>query len=252
MVTHGPYLHFAVISAVLGIILLVYYHQSRSRTTELSTVHSYDASELRRMCSDNFNAIVEVQGEVSCDKPVIAPTMKVECCWCKTVIEREVRESRGRASWESVSENTLSAVFKITDGTGHVLVYPEQADIEAEKPYRIIVDNNDSILDSLAHLFSYETGRYRITEEVFLPTGYAFVLGRATNCGQGTNPDVMISYPKHGYADPNHKYFIISRKTRNQLEAEESISLKVCLWGSVAAFLFAAYCGLCALGVLPN
>lgn len=243
-------LKFGGAAAILGFVLVFYYYRAKQLSAELWAVDTYDARELRRMCSDNFDATVEVQGTVSCDKPVTSPAMQVECCWCRTTIEREVRGSKGSTHWDQVSQNTLSAIFKLTDETGYVLVDPIKADIETDEPYRTITESPDPWMGILS-FFSGETGRYRITEEVFLPTGHAFVLGQASTCGEGPQCDALVHYPSEGYIDPKHRFFIISRKSEKDIQDEQSISLKVCLWASIFAFGFAAYCGLVAIGILP-
>lgn len=61
------------IALVLAAVLLWYYNRSKKLLDEMWAVDTYDARELRRMCSGGFRATVEVQGNVTCDKPVTAP-----------------------------------------------------------------------------------------------------------------------------------------------------------------------------------
>jgi len=244
---------------ILGVFLLYYYFRNKALLSEVSTVHPYSARELRLMCSHDFQANVKAEGTVTCDSPVIAPASRTPCCWCKTKIDQKV-ERTGRYGepetyWEPFHDEVRSAIFKLTDETGYVLVDPKQAEIDTEKPQFILAEalpetytNADLQLDSQEMIaFAFEMGipanyDYRITEEIFLSQGYAYVLGQATCAQEGTNPDVLIHYPSKGYVEPGKKVFVISRKEEEEIVAEEGITLKICFWFSMAAFLVAAYC----------
>lgn len=241
------------LALAMGLMLLYYYYRAKHMSEEMWAVDTYPSDELRRMCSGGFDAVVEVQGRVSCDQPVVSPAAGLECCWCRTRVESEqtkVSYRRGeritRTEWETEYDKTLSAVFKVHDDKGYTLVNPMNSMIDSEEPFRIVTEDRSPWFENVG--FS-DTGRYRVTEEFFLPGGYAYVLGQASTCGDGTSSDVLIHYPEHGYTDPGKKFFLISRKSEKDLTAEQGISMKVCFWGSVVAFLLTGYCILILLGV---
>ncbi len=243
------------IALVLSVVLLWYYSRSKKLLDEMWAVDTYDARELRRMCSGGFRATVEVQGNVTCDQPVIAPASKFPCCWCRTIVERQ--ETQVRASrtgirtehvWIKEYDFTIFAIFKVNDSTGYTLVNPLGADIETEAPYKLVTNEHEPWFTGVGYS---DTGMYRITETIFVPTGFVYVLGQASCAGEGTDADVLIHEPSEGYIDPRHKVFLISRKTEKQLAESQDLSLAVSYWGAVIGLLFAAYCILSLVGVVP-
>lgn len=240
------------VSLVLAVALIVYYQRAKQLLDEMWAVDTYSASELRRMCSGGFDAVVEVQGQVSCDSPVTATYSQFPCVWCRTKVERQVTRVvpsrygvRTEHAWETGYDHTITAIFKVSDETGYTLVDPTDADIDTEKPYVLITDQREPWFESVGRS---DTGRYRITEEIFVPTGYAYVLGQASSCQEGVESDVLIHYPGEGYTDPKRRFFIISRKSEKEITRSKEISLKICFWAGILGFFFAAYCALHALG----
>lgn len=242
-----------VIGLVLAAVLMFYYWRSKGLLDEMWAVDTYDASELRKMCSGGFNAVVEIQGQVSCESPIIAPASTFPCCWCRTRIDRRMRQSGGRGStenvWEKAYEHTASTIFKVTDLTGHVLVDPANAQIDTEDPYTFITSKREDWFPPEV-AFS-NTGEYRVTEEIFVPTGYVYVLGEASSCQDGPDSDVLIHRPGEGYTDPGRRFFVISRKSEKELTSVNDFSLRVCFWAGIAGFMFAAYCILHAFRLAP-
>lgn len=239
------------ISLVLSIVLIIYYRHAKGLLDEMWAVHTYKAAELRKTCSSGFNATVEVQGTMTCDDPVTAPASKFPCVWCRTRVERQMSRSSGSGKqpvWKPDYDVVLSTMFKVSDETGYTLVDPTNADIETEKPYQLITGEREPWFESVGYS---DTGSYRITEEIFVPTGYAYVLGEASCTGAGTMPDALIHYPAVGYADARKPFFIISRKSEKQITQTNEFSLKICLYGGILGFFFAAYCALSLLGIVP-
>lgn len=243
------------ISLVVTIVLFLYYKHARALLDEIWAVDTYTAGELRRMCSGGFDATVEVAGKVSCDKPIMSPVSEIPCCWYRVRVERQerrVRTTRVGAEtyhiWTTGLDRTASAIFKVTDETGYTLVDPTNADIEAEAPHVVITGEREPWFGAMG---CSDTGEYRITEELFLPGGDAYVLGLASSCGEDTSPDVLVHYPGEGYMNPKRRLFIISRKSEKELVRSQQISAKICLWGMIVGLLLAAYCGLHLLGLIP-
>jgi hypothetical protein len=241
------------ISLILAVALVVYYQRAKQLLDEMWAVDTYSASELRRMCSGGFDAVVEVQGQVSCDRPVTATYSQFPCVWCHTRVEREMtRVAASRSGvrtthvWETGYDQVLTAIFKVSDETGYTLVDPTRADIDTEDPYVLITDRREPWFESVGRS---DTGRYRITEEIFVPTGYAYILGEASSCQEGVQSDVLMHYPSEGYTDPGKRFFIISRKSEKEITGAKEFSLRICFWAGILGFLFAAYCALHALGM---
>ena len=180
-----------------------------------------------------------------------APASNFPCCWCRTVVERQVSEGSGsekQLGWKKDYDSILTAVFKINDETGYTLVDPTNAEIECEKPYRLVTSEREPWFEGVGYS---DTHTYRITEEIFVPTGYAYVLGEASSCGEGPSCDVLIHRPEKGYVDPKQRFFIISRKSEKQITRSNELSLKICLYGGILGLFITAYCGLSLLGIVP-
>lgn len=244
------------IAFILAVALMVYYRRSKGLLDELWAVDTYDAAELRKMCSGGFNAVVEVQGKVSCEAPLTAPASQFPCCWCRTRVDREVERveysrsgARTERSWQTDYDKTLTTIFKVNDSTGFTLVDPTNARIDTETPYTLITTEREPWFG--AEVGRSDTGQYRIREEIFMPTGYVYVLGQASNCQEGPVSDALIHYPGEGYTDPGHRYYIISRKSEKDLTDTNDISLKVCFWAGIGGFMFVAYCILRVLKLAP-
>lgn len=235
----------SIVSLILGTVLILYYIRSKRLLDEMWEVDNYDARELKRMCTDGFKAIVEVEGIVSCDEPVTAPVSKLPCCWVRTIVE-----CGSDKQWIKAYELINFTFFKITDKTGSVYVNPGRADIEAEEICCREIFGHESWFETVGLPDRWIEGGYRVREEVFLPGLYAFVHGQASYCDVDGKQQVMLQYPTEGYVDPNKKVFIISRKSERELTGSNNISLAICFWGSIAAFFTAAYCFLDLAGVI--
>lgn len=240
----------AGVLTLVSLILLCLYNQTRRLLDEMWAVDTYDSRELARMCSDGFDATVEVEGTVSCEQPIVSLAAEVECVWFRTRVEREdrrtrtVRDSRtGHTrtetyyTWVTDMDVTHTTVFKVHDQMGFTLVDPEGADIDSE-----IVCSRITLMREpwFEGVMLSDTGRYRVNEEAFLPEGYAYVLGRATSTPKG----VLIHHPDEGYADSKARFFIISRKTEKELTRHKQRTQSVLFWLAVTAFLGAIYCAL--------
>jgi hypothetical protein len=86
--------------------LFFYYLRSKRLLDEMWSVQTYEATELKRLCTDDFDAIVEVQGAVSCDKPVLSPVGQVPCCWLRVRVRREQSKNGNLIGVMPVSQRT--------------------------------------------------------------------------------------------------------------------------------------------------
>lgn len=246
---------------VVSAALAIGYKNTKQFLDDLWAVDTYEARELRRMCSGGFDATVEVQGQVSCDNPIISLAARVPCCWFRTQVEREdrrtrtvtKRDSEGRTTtrtetyyvWVTDFDEAYYTTFKVHDATGYTLVDPQNADIDTQKVYEDTIHHREDWFG--AHVGFSDTGKYRITEEAFLPEGYAFVLGEASIAGE----DALIHYPRKGYLDPRCKHFLISRRTEKEITKSKQNAAAAYLWFSVLALLAAAFCFVAACGAGP-
>ena len=250
------YMIFGLISLVAGFVLIYYYVKSKQLLNEMWAVDTYDARELRRMCSDGFDATVEVEGEVMCEHPLTSLASQFPCCWFRTTVEtkkRHVRYTKSGAQtyyeWETDYDKAFGTIFKVQDSTGYTLVDPMNADIETERACQWTVCEREPWFENVRWS---DTGEYRITEEIFVPAGYAYILGQASCTQKGTNPDALIHYPSRGYMDEKRRFFVISRKNEKELTQSKELTLKICIFFSVPAFLAAGYCFLILGGVIPS
>lgn len=235
-------------------VLLYYYFRSRQLLDEMWAVKTYEAAELKGLCEGGFDATVEVQGVVSCDKPLTSFATGVPCCWFHIKVRREAEKSSladvvadqrtvgPDANWVTDMDRCYSAVFKVEDKTGYTLVDPEGADIESITAFDGIVTRAQPWFE---HLVSGNSGRYHVTEEVFMPTGYAYVLGKATSAGD----HVLIHCPDKGYISPGKPFFVISRKTEQELNNYRGITVHVCLFFGIPALFASALFILQGLGL---
>lgn len=241
--------------AIIGCVLVYYYQRTKGLLDEIWAVDTYEAKELARMCTDGFEATVEVQGEVSCDEPLISLAAEVPCCWYNTRVEREVRKTEThtdsdgkthtetRYEWETEMNVTNAAVFNVTDKTGVTRVYPAGAEIDSESVCSTVVYE---YLPWFEGVLMSDTGKYRINESAFRPYGYAFVLGRA----QADQGGVLITKPKEGYAESKAKYFIVSRMSEQELTQAKQRAQTAYFWFSIASFVAAAAVGLMGAGII--
>lgn len=244
---------------ILGVVLAFYYKKAKQLLEEMWAVDTYEAKELKRLCSGDFNAIVEVQGNVTCDNPLTSLAARLPCCWFRTVVEREheethivtERDSEGHTTtrtktdtdWHTDFDRTFSTIFKVNDKTGFTLIDPTNSDIDTDEVCNSIRFDREPWFDGVGYS---NTGRYRVKEEVFIPTGYAYVLGEASIC----NDNALVHYPKTGYMDPKKKYFVISRKTEQQLTQSKQTTVSVCFWFAAVAILFGLFCLIVAGGLI--
>lgn len=240
------------VSAVLCLVLVAFYVKSKRLLDEMWAVDTYSAKELRQLCGPDLSPTVEIEGVVSCDKPLIAPASETPCCYYHTVVRRQtektVRVCRDgkwvdevRTEWNTIFDHRDYAVFKVEDKTGTTMVNPMGADMDTMN----ICDRTTYTCEPwfAGSGFIFDTGPFQITEEAFIADGYAFVLGQASPAGD----EVLIHSPSEGYLDPKKRFFVISRKTERELARSKQVAATLCFWFSIAAGLSAAYCLFTAL-----
>ncbi|MBN1824086.1 MAG: hypothetical protein JW803_07190 [Endomicrobiales bacterium] len=80
--------------------------------------------------------LCEVSGTAREKSPLKSKITYADCVLYKFLIEREVRSSRGRRSWVTISSGVSTHYFYIDDGTGKILVDPLDAELMMEPDYR--------------------------------------------------------------------------------------------------------------------
>ncbi len=219
-----------IVALGLTIFFAVYYVRTKKLLDEVWAVDTYDARELGRMCTEGFNAMVEVEGEVICENTMDSPAAGIPCCWSRTRVSRERRNRKGGTHWDNEMDLKLYVPFDVKDQTGSVTVIAENPDIDSITACDRVTMQREPWFECVG--FS-DTGRYKITEEVFLAGGYAFVHGEA-KCIDGV---VIVGPPEEGYLDPASRFFLISRLTQPALVGQRGITTTVCFWGAIVGFL---------------
>lgn len=238
----------SAITLIAGTVLVYYYFRSKRIIDEMWAVDTYSARDLRLMCSGGFNAVVEVEGIVECDHPLITPAAKVPCCWYHLKIEKEMHGSKGSTHWSTDYEETKSTIFKVCDKSGFTLVEPTGADVDAARVFFDTV-HRGTVWEIYNNAGTSDTGQYRITEEAMHDGGYVYVLGTAQCTQQGSSPDVVIRNSRQGYID-DKGHFIISRKSEKELTKHYGLTVSICYYLGAISFAVALFCILCIAGVI--
>ena len=257
------YLISGGISFLVCLILSFFYRRMKKLLEEMWAVDTYKAKDLCRMVKHKFDATVEVEGQVFCDNPVISLAARIPCCYVHTTVSRQERKTRmvterssdGRShsreetyyDWTVDLNETSSVIFKVQDKTGYTLVDPTKARIDLETVYDEQVSHRESWFEgSVGHS---DTGIYKVLEQVFLPKGSVYVLGRAIDTEDGV---ALIRLPDKGYMDPKKKFFVISRKSEKELTRSKQKKARWLFWLSIAFLSIVLYCLLAYLDILPR
>jgi hypothetical protein len=252
---HSPgFLIGGGISLLVSIICFFIAARSRRLLEEMWAVDTYAAKDLGRLVRGGFDATVEVEGTVSCEKPVLSLAARIPCCYYQTVVYREERRTRvvrsrgpgGRwrtrtvvdYQWIPTVVGNEWAVFKVHDKTGYAIVDPRQAKIDTKTVCKRDQFHQESWFAGLVGLS--DTGRYRIEEKAFLPEGYVYVLGEATE----SSCLPLVRYPKKGYLEPKKKFFIISRRSEKEITRSRLKKVRILTWISSLGVLGAVACAL--------
>ncbi len=219
-----------IVTLGLTVFFTLFYVRTKKLLDEVWAVDTYAAHELRLMCTECFKAMVEVEGQVICEKPMTSPAAGITCCWSRTKVAKEQRGAKGGTHWIYEMDLTLFVPFDVKDQTGTVTVMAENPDIDSIQTCDRITIEREPFFESVGYS---DTGRYKITEEAFLAGGYAFVHGEA-KCIDGV---VTIGPPEKGYLDPKSKFFLISRLNQAALVGERNTTTTVCFWGAIVGFL---------------
>lgn len=251
------------ISLLVCLILFFVYRKIKKLLEEMWAVDTFTAKDLRRLVKHQFDATVEVEGQVFCDNPVISLAARIPCCYVHTTVSRQERKTRmvterssdGRShsreetyyDWTVDLNETSSVIFKVQDKTGYTLVDPTGARIDLETVYDKQVQHREPWFGN--SIGQSDTGLYKIQERTFLPKGSVYVLGRAIDTEDGV---ALIRLPEKGYMDPKKKFFVISRKSEKELARSKQKKARWLFWLSIAFLSIVLYCLLAYLDILPR
>jgi hypothetical protein len=88
------YLIIGCLSLSICLILFFCFRRMKKLLEEMWAVDTYTAKDLRRLVKHQFDATVEVEGQVSCENPVISTAARVPCCYVHTTVSRKELFSR--------------------------------------------------------------------------------------------------------------------------------------------------------------
>lgn len=233
--------------SIISLILFLIARGQKKILEEMWAVDTYQAKELRRMVKGHFDATVEVEGSITCDKPLLSLAAGIPSCYYKTTVflekkkSREVREkddagrsqTRTETEYRWIPETAAEEweVFKVHDETGFTLVDPRKARIDTESVHSVELSQRLPWFES--RIGYSDTGKYRIEERALRPVGYVYVLGNATETADAP----LIRLPDKGYMDLKKKIFLISRKSEKELGRKRSKTARILTWIAAAALL---------------
>lgn len=243
---------FLIGGGVLLLVCLILYFIRKGQMRlleEMWAVDTYTAKELGRMVKGQFDATVEVEGTISCDKPLTSLAAAIPSCYYKTTVFSEKKgirqvhekDSSGRSHTKVETEYKwipeIAAeewtMFKVHDKSGFTLVDPRKANIDTEPVHSADLSQR---LPWFENRIGYsDTGKYKIEERSLRPEGYVYVLGRATEDNDGP----LIHHPEKGYMNLKKKVFLISRKSEKELTTKRAKTVRILTWVSAVLFLAA-------------
>ncbi len=141
---------------------LMYYYLRQYRLIE-----DTPTSQIRS-CAQGF---AELKGRQRQLEDIVTPFTKTECTWWRYKIE-EYRSSGKSSSWVTIEKKRSSKPFILFDSHDECIIHPAKAEIVSplskqwKGHYRYPQSTKNAI-----------TGRYRYTEEYYLPGSFLYALG---------------------------------------------------------------------------
>ncbi len=160
---------WAIIIAVFGIWLFFQGFVSLNRKRLIQNIPTSKISALAL-------GLVEVIGRAISitPKPLRSLYAKADCVFYRYKVEQFVRTQRS-AHWQTISEGSSGLPFYVDDGTGKVLVDPNEARINLEPRY---ISSSPDKKQSVSPLMA-RTGSMRYVESYIMPKENVYVLGTA-------------------------------------------------------------------------
>ena len=176
-----------------------------------------------------FIGLVEIKGMVECEQPLESYLAQVPCVYYSYDIEeswsRQVTETesdgkggtrtvtRTESGWTSVASETQSTPFYLKDDTGHLLIQPEGARIEAIGVYSETCTPMNALYYGKGPAGGIMNSDHmrRFTETAIPLQAPLFVVGQARERKDIVAPEIA--------ADPQASEFLISTRTEAQISS---------------------------------
>lgn len=176
-----------------------------------------------------FIGLVELKGTAECEHPLVSYLAELPCVyysydieerWSRWVTETESdgkggtrTVTRRQTGWTSVASKTDSTAFYLQDDTGHLLIRPQGARIEAEGVLSETCGMGDPLYygKGPAGAVMDSDGVRRFTEQVIKLQAPLFVVGQARERQDVVAPEIA--------ADPEASDFFISVRTEEEVSS---------------------------------
>ena len=163
----------AIIAAVFGIYL---FFQGFAFLNRKRLIQNIPTSKINALAL----GLVEVIGRTlpSTPKPFKSPYAKANCVFYHYRVQQFVRRQRN-SGWKTISEGSSGVPFYVDDGTGKVLVNPNEAEIHLETRYVSSSPDGKGSVISPWMASTGGSGAMRYIEEYIMPNENVYVLGTA-------------------------------------------------------------------------
>lgn len=162
-----------------GVALYAAFDELRQRQLMLNT----PTSKVRSLAVGD----VEVKGQARpADEPLTSPLTHTEACVYSLKIEEEHKSDEG-SDWDTVLEFQRQVPFHVDDGTGEVLVEPEEADLDVAVEETVHVDDHDEPPAPIREFAQTEDGQEILETEIPREEGQdSGVSGKVTDVVEST------------------------------------------------------------------
>ncbi|MDX1683275.1 MAG: GIDE domain-containing protein, partial [Phycisphaeraceae bacterium] len=100
-----------------------------------------------------FIGLNEVKGKAETDAPLTSHLAEVACLWYRYVVEEEWKrtetdsdgKTKTKSGWKTVAEEDQRVPFTLTDDTGSIEVFPQNAQMQGDKVFRETCRRSDSL-----------------------------------------------------------------------------------------------------------
>lgn len=193
--------------------------------------------------------LVELIGKTEKTKPLTTPFTGTECVFYRYTVERY--EKRGKSSsWVSIAQgNSFYCPFWLNDGTGKILVFPQQAELLLPVDYEFKTGFGSPLPLNLAEFMEKQGLQYkgildnhtlRFREWYIEPEQTVYVLGTAKK-NHDNGEEISVRELKIKQTDEDidviiskgdcEKVFIISDQGQKEILAKLSWQALLGIWG---------------------
>lgn len=220
---------FLLIALICGVnYRLVQQRLTRTPESEDPTVSSL-ATLAQEMGEAAFKQDIVLQGEMVCQEVLISPLAERECVAFESTVLQEWEDAalpgqKGQRNTEIISQETDSLPFWLNDGTGEILVNPNQAEIAYIEVLHLFEPARTRTSPLQIGTFTLSPGEqpqtpnrrlvgFHFSEKIFPREGYLYVQGQAI-CQSGElqvqsavdmNRPFLISHQSEPSVDPDDR-----------------------------------------------